>query len=572
MLTLGSLEVLYKRYLKKGDLYIHADLPDAASLIVKNKPGMMVSPIPPSTLSQAGTLAVATSTAWDAKAVMSAWWVKADEVSKIASSGDYLTIGSFNITGHKNFLPPAQLLLGFGLLFRVSEKSKIRHLKHRLKEGLTSPHSRAMVVDDEAHVEGEGLKDVDRAESELDELDNLNIHNIDHIDEHDQATEMSRLGKSDGDGDDDNQEDIDPGIMQENPLQPANVRYSVSQAEDEGTVSHPVGFEPTSSGSSGDFSEAEYLGDARDLGETPLEDNQKRHCSVKEHHTLRQGPPASANTPSGPTSGLNSEETSRSSTPANDEQTKIPDQSSNKPQAQPVRGKHGKRNKFKNKYAYQDEEDRTLAMRLLGSAAAQERAAQDAATKASREQELAKQKERRQEQHVLAAQKGREAEKTRRLNFEDVGTLEDGEASEVIDFDTFIGAPLPGDEILDTLVVCGPWDALGSRCRWKVKLQPGTMKKGKAVKEILHTWRNVITDREKKRKPGTGEVNQDMVEEDKVRKREAELIRAIREPEVIGTVPVGKVRIVTGVGQPGSKAIGGAGKGRRGGRGSKRQR
>ena len=52
-------ETLYKRYLKKGDIYVHADLHGAASVVVKNKTGMMESPTPPSTLSQAGTLAVA---------------------------------------------------------------------------------------------------------------------------------------------------------------------------------------------------------------------------------------------------------------------------------------------------------------------------------------------------------------------------------------------------------------------------------------------------------------------------------------------------------------------------------
>lgn len=43
-------EILYKNYLKKGDVYIHADLQDATVIIVKNKPGNTNDPIPPSTL------------------------------------------------------------------------------------------------------------------------------------------------------------------------------------------------------------------------------------------------------------------------------------------------------------------------------------------------------------------------------------------------------------------------------------------------------------------------------------------------------------------------------------------
>src|ERR1700722_13956996 len=89
--------------------------------------------IPPSTLSQAGTLAVASSNAWDSKAGMSAWWVNADQVSKSAPIGEFLPTGSFMVRGKKNFWPPAQLLLGFGVIFRISEESKAKHVKHRLQ-------------------------------------------------------------------------------------------------------------------------------------------------------------------------------------------------------------------------------------------------------------------------------------------------------------------------------------------------------------------------------------------------------------------------------------------------------
>jgi hypothetical protein len=40
-------------------------------------------------------------------------------VSKTAPSGEYLTTGSSMIRGKKNFLPPAQLVLGFGMLYKV---------------------------------------------------------------------------------------------------------------------------------------------------------------------------------------------------------------------------------------------------------------------------------------------------------------------------------------------------------------------------------------------------------------------------------------------------------------------
>ena len=127
-------EILYKKHLRRGDVYVHADLQGAISIIVKNKPGMIDSPIPPSTLSQAGTLAVATSSAWDSKAVMSAWWVNAEQVSKTGATGDFLPPGCFNIQKQKNFLPPAQLLMGLGIMFQITEASKARHLKHRFQD------------------------------------------------------------------------------------------------------------------------------------------------------------------------------------------------------------------------------------------------------------------------------------------------------------------------------------------------------------------------------------------------------------------------------------------------------
>ncbi len=127
-------EMLYKNYLTKGDVYVHADIHGAASVVIRNNPKTPNSPISPSTLSQAGSLAVACSSAWDSKAGMSAWWVNADQVSKSAPTGEFLPAGSFMVRGKKNFLPPAVLLLGFGVMFKISEESKARHVKHRIQD------------------------------------------------------------------------------------------------------------------------------------------------------------------------------------------------------------------------------------------------------------------------------------------------------------------------------------------------------------------------------------------------------------------------------------------------------
>ena len=533
-------EILYKRYLKKGDIYIHADLRGAASVFVKNKPGMSESPMPPSTLSQAGTLAVATSSAWDSKAVMSAWWVDATQVSKIAPTGDILPTGSFVIQGQKNFLPPAQLLLGFGIMFRINEESKVRHLKHRVQDPMVRGPlevARNVQAEDDDHNDADGIE----SGADDDRIQNFRQMQDAHSDE-------------DNCGDD----------VRDNPLQPTDGRQSVShpqsQAKDVGTESD----EETSSESIHDEEESEQRKQASNNESTFS--GPKRHIP-EERQNLRKRFPDS---------------TKAASTSMDSEGNANPAQTSN-PFVQPdakslpprVRGKHGKHQKLKTKYADQDEEDRALAMRLLGSASAQEKIAEDAAAKAEKERELAVQKERRRKQHLLAGEKSKEAEELRQVHLE-VGTetLDDKDREELGDIDAFVGTPLPGDKILDALVVCGPWDAIGGRYKWRVKLQPGATKKGKAVREIITKWNTVVTEREKKKHSASGAGDEGSLEEEKLRVREGELIKAIREPEIIGVVPVGKVKVVMGSEQAGSKRRGGGAAGRkeRGGKGSKKQR
>ncbi|KAF4017364.1 hypothetical protein G4228_008720 [Cervus hanglu yarkandensis] len=66
-------EIIVKRYLTPGE------------------------PIPPRTLTEAGTMALCYSAAWDARVITSAWWVYHHQVSKTAPTGEYLTTGSFMI-------------------------------------------------------------------------------------------------------------------------------------------------------------------------------------------------------------------------------------------------------------------------------------------------------------------------------------------------------------------------------------------------------------------------------------------------------------------------------------------
>lgn len=588
-------EILYKKYLKRGDVYVHADLQGAASVIIKNTHRRPEDPIPPSTLSQAGTLVVTTSSAWESKAVMAAWWVNAEQVSKTSPNGEYLDTGSFAIRGQKNFLPPAQLILGFGIMFRVSEESKARHLRHRIRDvattktnderetqtGLSGPSE----IEENSEIEGE--IDYSDSQPDLESKHNDNLAGISTIPE-------SSMGDEDEHGSD---------VEYHNPLQP-NIKnnddtYSLQSehAATAGRVSH-ISEDTSNAGSDDKLSQAEEAG--IELGEEQPSLEYGNHVFSSDRQIPQEDSTSRPNTLPQSSKDIDPDNDigqpftlpspANTSTPAPKPSESVG--GSVKPNPH-VRGKRGKYNKMKTKYANQDDEDRALAMRLLGSSAAHDKAREDAQAKKAREEHLAAQKQRRQQQHAIAAEKGKVMEEIRQRKFQEGFDMPDEDTGEdLVDLEAFVGSLMPGDEVLDALVMCGPWDAVGGRCAWRSKLQPGTTKKGKAVREILTRWTTLVGDREKKMKKKRPladtaegeEENEAMREEEHVRMREGMLLRNIREQEVVGVVPVGKCRVVMsgGGGEAGGAkgkgggggggGGGGAGKGKRGERGSKKQR
>lgn len=110
----GSNDRVVKRYLRPGDVYLHADLQGAASVIIKHSadPGAVVGD---ASRREAAEFAVAFSKAWRAGlASASAFWVEPDQVSKAAASGEFVARGAFVIHGTKNFLRDLPLELGIG--------------------------------------------------------------------------------------------------------------------------------------------------------------------------------------------------------------------------------------------------------------------------------------------------------------------------------------------------------------------------------------------------------------------------------------------------------------------------
>jgi len=198
-------ETIVKKYLKDGDVYVHADIHGASSCIVKNVDRS--KPVSPVTLHEVGHAAVCHSAAWNAKVLTSAWWVHANQVSKTAPSGEYLSTGSFMIRGKKNYLPPSQLVLGFGFLFKLDDACVARHAGERKIKGLVNEveekeESELSEIKEENEtkpkLEGEDDDDSDDSDSKSDVLEfpdtKINIkYNVDT-----EVEEIVNVGKGAG--------------------------------------------------------------------------------------------------------------------------------------------------------------------------------------------------------------------------------------------------------------------------------------------------------------------------------------------------------------------------------------
>ncbi|KAJ0122923.1 hypothetical protein J7T55_011384 [Diaporthe amygdali] len=523
-------EMLYKKYLRKGDVYVHADMHGAASVIVKNNPKTPDAPIPPSTLSQAGSLSVCSSNAWDSKAGMGAWWVNAEQVSKSAPAGEFLPTGSFMVRGTKNFLPPQPLILGFGFLFKISEESKGNHVKHRLLDAETMPTK--------------NVQEVQNHEAEL-------------------AEEVAELEREAEQHDQDVKDDSDSGLDDEgshrqNPLQVDGDDGSNSgddledRTDDDDHIDHDVDHvkdhvdkisleEPAELMMSGAL--------AADGGEH--EDPFANGVNGDETAEAEDGPEdedtGSETATKAPT------EASRVSTATTSKQTNDPKQRN----APAKRGKKNKQKKIAAKYKDQDEEDRAMHEELIGATKGREKAEAEAKAKAERLAEEEARRERRKQAQLKQQKKVAEHEEVRKLMLEEgIEVLDDAEEQASTPLDSLVGTALPGDEIVEVVPMCAPWAAM-AKCKYKVKLQPGSTKKGKALKDILERWK--IESGKK------GNLDEHSRDSERMWPREVELIKTVKPEDANNVVPVGKLTVMMSGGASGKSGGGGGGKGAKGG-------
>lgn len=122
-------DVLFRHYLKKDDIYLHAEIHGAASVIVKNPfPGKAVSPI---SIQQAAEFAVSRSNAWKSNEPCECFWVHAWQVKKNLPGQQQAPPGAFYIVGEKNMITMTMPQMGLGVLFQVTEAHVSKHINER---------------------------------------------------------------------------------------------------------------------------------------------------------------------------------------------------------------------------------------------------------------------------------------------------------------------------------------------------------------------------------------------------------------------------------------------------------
>jgi predicted ribosome quality control (RQC) complex YloA/Tae2 family protein len=112
-----SNDSLVKKHLKEDDVYAHAEVKGAPSVLLKE--GQKATD---RSKREACHFALIFSKAWKMGRPARAYWVEADQVSKTPPSGEFLPRGSFMISGKKNFVDDLELLADVGWIEYRGEK------------------------------------------------------------------------------------------------------------------------------------------------------------------------------------------------------------------------------------------------------------------------------------------------------------------------------------------------------------------------------------------------------------------------------------------------------------------
>lgn len=530
-------EMIVKRYMSKGDLYVHAELHGASSTVIKNhKPE---NPVPPLTLNQAGCFTVCHSKAWDSKIVTSAWWVYPHQVSKTAPTGEYLTVGSFMIRGKKNFLPPQPLVMGFGMLFRLDESSLGSHLNERRVRG-----EEEEIIDTE---ESGPFNEISDSEEEVSEKKQLELKELSSEVTSGKGPSFSSVKATN------NQEfSVEAGTTlngKRNKAETSGKTAASVTPQLEDLIDRALELGPASASAKNYGLQASHEeSEENSIEETKTAQREKPYVSKAERRKQKKGQKNSS--VDGSVEHGTKEVTENShivSQPDKNVQISRPGGG-----GKISRGQKGKLKKMKEKYADQDEEERKIRMALLASAGKvqkndiepkNEAAAMvkpvtgsedvpkicykckkaghlsrdcqehlDEAVQSHANNKL------ENDSHATSDSNANEMDRVA-MEEDDIHEIGEEEKEKLNDADYLTGNPLPNDILLYAVPVCGPYNAVQSY-KYRVKIIPGTAKRGKAAKMSMNLFSHMH------------EATQ----------REKELMKACTDPELVAAI-IGNVKI-----------------------------
>ncbi|XP_030174904.1 nuclear export mediator factor NEMF isoform X2 [Lynx canadensis] len=516
-------EMIVKRYLTTGDIYVHADLHGATSCVIKNPTG---EPIPPRTLTEAGTMALCYSAAWDARVITSAWWVYHHQVSKTAPTGEYLTTGSFMIRGKKNFLPPSYLMMGFSFLFKVDESCIWRHRGERKVR--VQDEDMETLASCTRELISEEMEQLDGGDSSSDE---------DKEESHETPVEVELMSQVDQEditihsgGDELNDEIIqeesseDEGESEEVVKDQEPVAEMMDEGED--TLNYPdTTIDLSHLQSQRSLQKLASKEESSSMSDSKLQS--RRHLSAKERREMKKKklPSDSGDLEVIEVKDKEKENALHIETHQNT--------SKSVPAVQPMkRGQKSKMKKMKEKYKDQDEEERELIMKLLGSAGSNKEEKGKKGKKGKTKDEPVK----KQPQKPRGGQRASDSIKKETPSLEvvtpelqdlAVDDPHDDKEEQELDqqgneenlFDSLTGQPHPEDVLLFAIPICAPYSTM-TNYKYKVKLTPGVQKKGKAAKTALNSFMHS--------KEATA--------------REKDLFRSVKDTDLSRNIP-GKVKV-----------------------------
>jgi predicted ribosome quality control (RQC) complex YloA/Tae2 family protein len=520
-------QILFRRYFQPNDILVTADIDGASIVIIKNKPGSEEE-IPPSTISQAGAFAAATSQkAWDSKMNPRTWYGRFEDIDKITKDGKLVPIDNIEVRGGRNIILYQSMDMGLGFIWLLDNDGEIASAKEEatavLDEGETADKSSNDDSDSDDDLFGDSdvkLSDIiaknansARSPNQPEPLNEPQV--VEEVSEPVDEKEEEVEEEEEEEEEEQSPEPEEPDNEVEKSDEEEQENEVEEQEQEEETNVEPI--KSKSSKNNRKKSPAFDDSDKEDPDSIVL-DIEKRlqmlsaSTKKKSGNSGQQPPKVKSKKNKKKGSNTNSEEPSRVATP--------------KPAGGAARGK---------KLSKKEKEQEARERHRLAEINRKER------QKKADQAEL---------QKLLAAANNQGDEQ----NTEELKGL-------LFPAPRFSFKLEPGQKPLAAVPVFGPWDSISKQIKYRIKLSPGTTKKGKAVKDILHSLSNI-------QKFDTTQTDPDYAWP-----IEVSLIKALKPSEILLPIAVSKMTVYmpnvsgnSGGNLGGSGSKGGKGKGGKGGR------